>query len=90
MFIPLAPAAQNLGVGLRRFLKLDLHYPCVCGATRAGQRAARREVQKHKPSPANDREKARSSSAFNFRADKEFGKKRGQDATSHQIAQFYV
>jgi hypothetical protein len=53
MFVPLAPAAQNLGVGLRRILKLDLYYPLVCGATRAGQRAARREVQKHKPAPSN-------------------------------------
>jgi len=37
----LAPAAQNLGVGLRRLLKLDLYYPFVYGATRAGQRATR-------------------------------------------------
>jgi|AntAceMinimDraft_5_1070358.scaffolds.fasta_scaffold92972_1 hypothetical protein len=36
MFVPLAPAAQNLGVGLPRLLKLDLYYPFVCGATRAG------------------------------------------------------
>jgi hypothetical protein len=54
MFVPLAPAAQNLGVGLRRLFKLDLFYPFVCWATRAGQRAARREVQKLKPTPAND------------------------------------
>ena len=54
MFVPLAPAARNLGVGLRRLLKLDLYYPFVCGATRAGQRAVRCEVQKHKPTPAND------------------------------------
>ena len=54
MFVPLAPAAQNLGVGLRRLLKLDLYYLCVCGVMWAGQRAARREVQKHKPTPAND------------------------------------
>jgi hypothetical protein len=54
MFVPLAPAAQNLGAGLRRLLKLDLYYPFVCEATRAGQRAARREVQKHQPTPAHD------------------------------------
>ena len=36
-------------------------------ATRAGQRAARSEVQKHKPTTAKAREWARFSSAFNFR-----------------------
>jgi hypothetical protein len=45
MFVPLVPAAQNLGVSLQRLLKLDLYYPFVRGATRAGQRAARREAQ---------------------------------------------
>jgi hypothetical protein len=54
VFVPLAPAAQNLGVGLRRLLKLDLYYPFVWGAMRAGKRVARREVQKHKPTTAND------------------------------------
>jgi hypothetical protein len=46
-------------------------------ATRAGQRAARREVQKHKPAPSNDPRKARSSSAFNFCVDKGLGEKKG-------------
>jgi hypothetical protein len=54
MFVPLAPAAKKLGVGLLRLLKLDLYHPFVCGAMRAGQRAARREVQKYKPTPADD------------------------------------
>jgi hypothetical protein len=54
MFEPLAPAAQKLGVGFWHLLKLDLYYPFVCKATRARQRAARREVQKHKATPAND------------------------------------
>jgi hypothetical protein len=36
-------------------------------ATRAGQRAARCEVQKHKPTTANAPRMASSSSAFNFR-----------------------
>jgi hypothetical protein len=53
MFVPLAPAAKNLGVGLRILLKLDLFYPFVCRATWAGQRAAKRKVQKHKPTPSN-------------------------------------
>jgi hypothetical protein len=43
---------KDLGVGLWRLLMLDLYYPFVYEATRAGQRAARREVQNHKPTPA--------------------------------------
>jgi len=36
MFVLLAHAAQNLGVGLRRLLKLDLYYPFVCGGDTGG------------------------------------------------------
>jgi hypothetical protein len=60
-------------------------------ATRAGQRAARFKVQKHKPTTANDPLKVRSSSAFNFRV-KDWARWR-KDATrqaGRQIALFYV
>ena len=93
MLVPLAPAAQNLGVGLKRLLKLDLYYPFVCGATRAGQRAARREVQKHKPTPANDpRNGPLLVGFFNFRVDKGLGEmaiRCHYQSPVSQIAKFY-
>jgi hypothetical protein len=94
MFVPLAPAAQNLGVGLQRPCREKFVWRHAQGNGRrergSGRQGAKyRSANQHPRIFHSTRETAPSSSAYNFRVDKGFGEM-GVRCQHHQIPKFDV